>query len=245
MKRLIQIANLCSAAVAAQEPSTITHRIVELKYAEAGAVSTLLNTYPVQTRFARPDGHILSLSGSPSGIAAAEDALKKIDVPAPAPQNIELMIYMITAGEQATTKPPAELDAVLKQLRASFGYPSYQVLETFSMRLRDGEGAESNGLAPGPIQAQTSTGPRAFYQCKVSQAHIQSTAKGNVIRLNRVNLGLKVPVATGSNSFNYNDVGINTGIDVREGQKVVVGKANITGTEKSAFIFVVSARVVD
>ncbi len=38
---------------------------------------------------------------------------------------------------------------------------------------------------------------------------------------------------------------IKTDIDVREGQKVVVGKANVGVKEKSALILVVTARVLE
>jgi hypothetical protein len=42
----------------------------------------------------------------------------------------------------------------------------------------------------------------------------------------------------------YIDTGFNTGIDVREGQKVVVGKANIDGSN-NAMTLVVTARVAE
>ena len=252
MKRIFLVLALSCAVFAAEEGPKTVQKIIQLKNTDAGSVNSLLQVFPVQVRFPGTASRTIAVSGSPEAIATVEEALKKLDVPPPAQKNIELTVYMITAGEDggAPTKMPSELEPVVKQLRGLFPYPSYQLLESFQMRMREDSGAETSGIAPAPLQGQPySTGPKTMYQCKIGQAHITAGDKGNVIRLDRVNLGLRIPMPTtmSSNSaqFTYNDVGVNTGIDVREGQKVVVGKANVTGAERSAFIFVVTAKVVD
>jgi hypothetical protein len=51
-----------------------------------------------------------------------------------------------------------------------------------------------------------------------------------------------VPAPGGA--YQYIDTGISTDIDVREGQKVVVGKAASEGADKASFL-VVMARVLE
>ncbi len=55
---------------------------------------------------------------------------------------------------------------------------------------------------------------------------------------------MRVPITTGPGQFQYQEVGINTDLDVREGQKVVVGKTNMDSSDR-ALIVVVTAKVVE
>jgi hypothetical protein len=53
-------------------------------------------------------------------------------------------------------------------------------------------------------------------------------------------MGIRMPVAGGP-AF---DTGLQTNIDVKEGQKVVVGKSNFNGNE-DAMILIVTVKVVE
>ncbi|HVN83075.1 MAG TPA: hypothetical protein VMW38_29095 [Terriglobia bacterium] len=53
-----------------------------------------------------------------------------------------------------------------------------------------------------------------------------------------------MPVRTSPDNCTYIDTGINTDLDVREGQKVVVGKATVDNSNNALFL-VLTARVVD
>ena len=67
--------------------------------------------------------------------------------------------------------------------------------------------------------------------------------KGRAIRIDNLKVGLKVPVMSGGN-IQYIDTGIATDVDIHEGQKVVVGKANMDGSDRASII-VLMAKVVD
>ena len=45
-------------------------------------------------------------------------------------------------------------------------------------------------------------------------------------------------------AFQYVETGINTDVDIREGQRVVVGKANMDGTDRASIV-VLTAKVVE
>lgn len=53
-----------------------------------------------------------------------------------------------------------------------------------------------------------------------------------------------VPIKTSDRDWQYQEVHISTSIDIREGQKVVVGKANIDNAD-NALILVLTAKVIE
>ena len=58
-------------------------------------------------------------------------------------------------------------------------------------------------------------------------------------------MGLRVPIASSpKGEFQYIDTGISTDVDIREGQKVVVGKVNMDGADRASIV-VLAARVVE
>lgn len=102
---------------------------------------------------------------------------------------------------------------------------------------------EVNGVAPkSPDESPT------LYRFAFGSASITSdNSVGRMIRIDNLRLGAKVPVKSGPagvSNFSTIDTGINTNIDVREGQKIVVGKATIDGSNNALFL-VLTAKVVD
>ena len=69
--------------------------------------------------------------------------------------------------------------------------------------------------------------------------------KRQVCRLDGLNAGLRVPVNAGEGKVTYIDTGIGTEVvDVKEGQKLVVGRSSLEGPEKALFLILI-ARVVN
>ncbi|MDQ2898983.1 MAG: hypothetical protein M3Y07_04185, partial [Acidobacteriota bacterium] len=118
-------------------------------------------------------------------------------------------------------------------------YQDYRLLETAVTRARDGGHAVLNGFIPTqfdglPIMYFLSLGPIA----------LAPEAKERSVRINNFKMKFKVPYHTSGEGFNYRDADMNTDLDVREGQKVVVGKSNINGSN-DAMILVVTAKLVN
>jgi hypothetical protein len=60
---------------------------------------------------------------------------------------------------------------------------------------------------------------------------------------------LKIPILSSGaagyqKQYQYLDTGMSTDVDVREGQKVVVGKANMDGSDRASIV-VLMAKVVE
>ena len=126
---------------------------------------------------------------------------------------------------------------MLKQLRSVFPFKSYSSLDVLVLRARVGQKVETSGTAT------LGAGPKVISQIKILSSSISTDEKGRSIHLDGLNFGLRVPVVF-EKGYQYMDTGVSTNIDVREGQKVVVGKANMEEPDK-AMVLVLMAKVVD
>jgi hypothetical protein len=107
------------------------------------------------------------------------------------------------------------------------------------IRTRAGQGGDASGVVDNASKSEFKT----ISQVKFKSASPSTDDKGRVIRIDNLRVGLKVPVVTGG-KLNYIDTGIVTDVDIREGQKVVVGKTNMDGSDRASIV-VLTAKVVD
>ena len=242
MKRLATILfALAAPLLVAQET---TRKLVELKYVNANQVQSLLRDFQVTIR---SDDRLKTvvLSGWPDNVAQVEAAIKKLDVPPPPAKNIELLAYLVMASnEPQTGAEPVDLSSAIKQMRSLFPYKSYQLLDTIWVRLRENQGIETEGLAPKSLKINPNYDPH--YTLTANNATI-SSSEPKTVRFEHLNLRLilnEFSRGTSPSSVATVDVRINSSFDVREGQKVVIGKTNPTGAD-SAIVLVVTAKVVE
>ena len=190
---------------------------------------------------------LLVVNGSAEAIKAIEDALKTLDIPPPAIKNVEMTFHMILAKPNKNGALPQSLEAVQKNLEGLFGFKGFHLLETAQIRVRDGARAQTNGSVPNPYDADANMKVRYSLEAVPTVA---TSEKGNMIRIDNLKLSLDVPMITGTDpfskkaTFNESRANIQTQIDVREGQRVVVGKANVNASD-GAMVLVVTAKVVD
>ena len=238
MKRII-LMMMFAAALLAQEETT---SVVTMQYVTPESVASSL--YVVANNKARFSAsnqtRTVTLTGPAALVGAMEAMLKKLDVPAAAQKNVEATFYMILAGPLGDSGSiPSDLTGVVQQLRGVFGLKSFRVLETAVVRGREGKRLETSGL----IAPVSKVEANAYYTIGVSNVAINATEKGSTIRLDGLRFNTRLPTGL-NNQIQYADAGIQTEIDVREGQKVVVGKSSIDTASQSIFL-VVTAKVVD
>jgi hypothetical protein len=227
-----------------QKPGWVT-KIFTVKYADVSELSQPLRVFSAQL-IPNRDLKVLGVSCAPDTMPAIEDAIKRLDVPPASAKNIELTVYLLNASEQPVSSQgvPPDLQGAVDQLKGVFPYKGFRLAESMVVRVRDGQGGSVSGVAPA-----TSEGYKIFYNFDFRSASITESADGRSIRLNRLKLGAKVPLvlpgpAEKSSNVQYQNTGIETEVDVREGKKVVVGKANTDGSS-GAMILIVTARIVD
>lgn len=230
----------------------LVQKLFILKYADPAQIRPLLSVFGAQVT-PNSDLHALAVAAEPTVMPAIEDAIKRLDVPAAAPQNIELTVYYLIGGESENTPGgaiPRELESVVAQLKNSFAFKIYRLMDTLTLRTRTGQSADTSS-SPGPA------GPGL--PAATDQFHIRSatvTADGSTISLTNLKAGTHLPVARGSAlrpeaggaqtvlpQFTYADLGLNADVDIKKDQKVVVGRLSIN--KDQALFLVLTARVVN
>jgi type II/III secretion system protein len=222
----------------ADEKRNWAMKVFQVKYADVNQLADLFRTFGASVE-AKRNLKALAVRAPEGVLAAIEEALKRLDVAPPPLKDIDLTVYLLIASaqESATGKTPAELDPVIKQLKTVFNYRGFRLLDTLMMRQREDTQGTVNGTVASPTSVTQQPVPYRFH---VNSVRIGSDDTAGTVHINGLSLNLQVPFASGPPV----NVGIGTDVDVREGQKVVVGKANIDNSE-NALILVLTARAVD
>jgi hypothetical protein len=149
--------------------------------------------------------------------------------------------YLLIGGETAGTEPsamPKELDGVVAQLKNAFTFKSYRLLDILALRTRVGQRASTSSVGR-PIQMGQNTAV-PITQFKINSAGIGSDE--TTVRIDGLNLSSRIPVPTGHEQYSYNDVGLQADVDIKQGQKVVIGRVSVA---ESALFVVLTAQVVN
>jgi hypothetical protein len=173
---------------------------------------------------------------------AIEDAIQKLDVPSAMPKNIEMTIYLLVATDAATpvgSAIPKDLDSVAAQLKATFPFKNYGLLDVLTFRTRTGQYVSTTSSG-GSFQIG-SRPVSVISSLRIASISVESD--GSTVRIDKMNSNYRVPVPTGSGEqYNYQDLGIQTDLDIKEGQKVVVGRLGISHDQ--ALFLIMMAKVL-
>ena len=150
-------------------------------------------------------------------------------------QNVELTVYLLSGSTQGTADDvPSDLTSTVSQLHSVFAYKSYKLTESFMLRGRLGSGAKAEGILPG--------GAGIRYEFRYSDVQVSSETPP-VFRI----YGLHIILTNGgyyrkgADGKTVPDIlaSIATDLDIREGQKTVVGKSSINSTGDALILVIV------
>src|SRR5262249_18813826 len=112
--------------------------------------------------------HIVTVRDYPENIAVMEDALQRLDVPEPAPANLDVRLYLVATSKTPVEKGslPQGLEAVINQLQSTLKFPGYRYITTILNRTRDGGVVESTGNTGTLFSIPVNTSQPTFYQFK-------------------------------------------------------------------------------
>lgn len=232
MKRLLILLVLAVPLVAQtnQDPNERIQKLVTLKYADPRTVQNLLHDFGVDSRFDE-NLKVIALSGRRANVMTAEDAIKELDVPSAAHKDIDLTVYFVVASDQAGAEGspiPADLQSTVAALKSTFPFKNYGLLDALSLRSRSGVGASTSGVLSGNRVTQFS----------VNSATMEPES---MVRLDHLRAGLRTPIPAGEGKVTYLDTGINTDVmDVKEGQKLVVGRSSVNGPDRALFLVLIA-----
>jgi hypothetical protein len=233
MKRNVLALALLAAPLVAQvgqDPNETIQKLVTLKYADPLAVRNLLAHFGVNLQM-DPRMKVIALSGHRANVTTAEEAIKQLDVPGAAQKDIDLTVYFVVGSDQMNVGGaiPQDLQSTVATLKTTFPFKNYLMLDVLSLRTRSGVQASTSG--------QLTNG-------RLTSFHLTSAtleADGSMIRLDNLHAGLKVPIPDKDGKSTYVDTGISTDVvDVREGQKLVVGRSSLNGPDTALFLVLIA-----
>lgn len=194
------------------------------------------------------------LKGQPADVANVERTIAELDSSTGANstgsgvRNIELTIHAIAGSSEPLAGfeevSGDALAPVLKQLRAIFPYKHYELLTTILMRSAQNTAGNAEGVIR-PIQTTDQILMPMKYRMSYERVGALTEAVP-LIHVGNLQFSASVPYAVGlreSRQFQNFPIGISSNVDVREGQKVVVGTSNVPEGNTSVFL-VLSARFV-
>ena len=248
MKRMIFWVVLLAAPLMAQAPAADArvNKLLTLKNADPNSLAPMFNQWGVSIV---PISQLktLSISGPADKVAAVEAAIKQLDA---APKTIELTVYFVVGGDQPTLTGgtvPQDLRDVITQLKGAFAFKDYKMLDALTLRTRAGSSADTSGIL-------NAANPPRMSQFSIRNATVSED--GTTIRIDRMHAGLRIPytrrevggtdakgAASAQKSVEYINSGIDQDVDVKEGQKVVVGRSSLEGPQQALFL-ILTAHVV-
>ena len=176
--------------------------------------------------------------------------------PSRAEVNHEVYVHLLITAEGAEggARAPQSLEGVVRQLKASLPPSDYRLAATFINRVRDGASFEVKTAGGGPfgaVQTPSQFTP-VFIQLSVAGVKLIDPASAQPsINVQQFRLGMKVPIQTASVQrdkgeatypvIQYEDVGVNTQLSVREGEPTLVGTLNASRPGQ-LFVIVVTVR---
>ncbi|HSE15502.1 MAG TPA: hypothetical protein VLB46_00530 [Pyrinomonadaceae bacterium] len=200
-------------------------KVFEVKYRDPNsllnAVYNLGSGVRGSTMSASTEFRTLTVRDFPENLAIVEEALKRLDVPAAPRPNIELHMHVLVASNSgaAATDVPAELKDVLTELRGTLTYKTYELAASIVQRLTETpRGLQGSGTAELPA-----TGPGAPTSAMPYEYSLQ-----NVSLVQNPTGAASVQIANFSFVAREKESAkVQTALNLRDGEKVVVGTATI------------------
>ena len=220
-------------------------RVVEIKNGDVHPIFLAVRALGGEV-ITTTEGDRILLSGPKAAVDGTEALIKQLDVPAPPQKNLELTVYMVSASMQPSTGSPLpdDLSPVTTQLKAVFPYKGFRLIDSFVLRARNGQGGETSGFIGNG--ASVAAPNKTVYNFRFKRIDMETRADRPLIRLDNVHLGIRVPMPISpKGDISYLEAGINTDVDLHEGQKVVVGKTSALDGPEGALFLVISAKLVN
>jgi len=233
-------------ASASQDMTDRSEAIVHIEHADPRDVADVIRVFSVHA-VAHPDLGLVTIEGPRKGVEAARAAALELDRPPAPTKSIQVIAYVLDASktEELRGGVPEGLDAVARQLREIFGYKGVELIDTLALRVLDG----GSGEVKGTLSASDGR-PAMPYNFGFTQSKVIPGEDGKLpsVRLAGFEFNARtsgLPSQSGETPQSLESVSrLVTDLEVRAGQKAVVGKAATAG-EREGLIVVVSAEVLE
>jgi hypothetical protein len=225
-------------------------RVFEIKHRDPDTLSNVLRPlgsgFKGATISTNNQFKTVTVRDFPENIAAIEEAIKRLDTPeAPSP-DIEFTVHIMIASNSdiAGSELSPELAPVVRQLQSTLRYKNYVLMTSAIHRGKEGSSPASNsGIAESKLLGVTTPqGNPIFYNYSLSRIALDGPATSPRVQVGGFQFGMRAPLVMGNDGkIAYENIGFNTPVAVREGEKVVVGT---TSMGDKGLVVVLSAKVL-
>jgi len=217
--------------------------IVPIEHANPQEVANVIRVFGVHV-VAHPDLGLVTIQGPREAVEAARAAALKLDVPPAPTKSIQVIAYVLDASKTGPLSGgvPAGLEGVARQLEEVFGYQGVELIDTVAVRVLDGSGGEVTGTLPSSDSRPTMDYRFGFNKAQLLQGERPSVRLGGLLFS-----AVKTPLETTTDGKSQRAEGVvrlQSDVEVRTGQKAVVGKAAAAGAG-AGLILVLEVQVLD
>jgi len=244
---VLAAASFAQATTTTQPPAdnyvterTFKNKVFEVKYRDPNSLANVLTRLTSGFKGAgiTPNAEFktLTVRDFPENIATIEEALKRLDTPGAPHPNIELHMHVLLASNagSGSVEVPAELKDVLAELRGTLNYKTYELAASVVQRLTEtSQVLQGNGtaeVASGNSGVPNLTLPYEYYLRSVSL--VQNATGGPSVQIADFSFNA---------STDKDRARVQTALNLRDGEKVVVGTAAI---RNRALVIVLTAKLL-
>ena len=209
-------------------------KIFEVKYGDPNGLASVLHSlgsgFKGATLSSNQEYKTITVRDFPENIAVIEEALKRLDKPQPPTPDIEFHIHSLIASADGaqTNDYPSELTDVIKALQSTLRYKSYGLMASAIQRGNGRLPVDNHGVAESKLFNVSNPQNNPVFIDYNAQGVSLDPAAGpdGLIKIDRFSFGMRFPVNLGG-KVEYQNVGFNTPVRLRPGEKVVVGTTTI------------------
>ena len=227
------------------------NKVFQIKHRDPGSLREVLKLlgsgYKGATISVSQEFKTITVRDFPENLATMEEALGRLDVPEQGRPDIEFRVYVLLATNTAGSGGdlPTELNDVISQLRNTFKYKDYSLMSSSVHRAKDGPtGVNNRGVAEARKLQGAVTTPNAnplIYSYELRPISMDAPASGaTTVHIGTFSFEMRIPISIGT-EIRYDPIGFRTPVDLREGEKVVVGT---TTMEDKGLVVVLSAKII-
>jgi hypothetical protein len=224
-------------------------RVFEIKHRDPDSLAQVLRPlgsgFKGATISSNREFKILTVRDFPENIAAMEEAIKRLDTPEARSPDIEFTVHILIAssGEGPGSELPTDLGPVIKQLQSTLRYKTYNLMTSAIHRGKEGPvRVENSGIAESKLLGVTTPqGNPIFFNYSLQRISLDGAAASATVQIADFSFHMRAPLMVKPGEIQYENIGFNTPVSVREGEKVVVGT---TSMGDKGLIVVVSAKVL-
>jgi type II secretory pathway component GspD/PulD (secretin) len=220
--------------------SGFKNRVFEVKYRDPNSLANVLSRLTSGFKGAgiTPNAEFktLTVRDFPENLATIEEALKRLDVPGVPHPNIELHMHVLLASNAggSDSNVPAELKDVLAELRGTLNYKNYELAASVVQRLTETSSVlQGNGTAEVPSGNSGVANLSMPYEYYIRSVSLLPNPNGVQ--------SFQIADFAFTGSTDKDRARIQTALNLRDGEKVVVGTATI---RNRALIVVLSAKLL-